>query len=543
MTGRNIVLIGMPGAGKTTLGNYLSKKLGIPFLDTDIFIEQTAGRSVMEIFARSGEDGFRLIEREVIRKASTIRNIIIATGGGAWTDSSNRKSLTESGRVVYLNCSLNELWNRLKNSQTTRPLLKGGFESLQKLYNKRHGEYMLANYIIDTTGKSVEETGDELINTFGLNRCDENAAITMYNGKVSFGDRDYDIIIGVDILKKLGSFLEKKYLAQGVRPRLLILTNPFLNALCGDRTRVQLEEAGFNVSTFIVPEGETSKTLECVQKIYTYLVGKGFERGDVVIALGGGVIGDLAGFAAATYMRGMRLVQLPTTLLAQVDSSIGGKTAVNLPEGKNLVGAFHHPDLVVSDTGLLRHLSQHDYRQGLAECVKYGLIDQDGLFKFLEENISAIIDRESEVLSIMVRRCCDIKGGIVQKDEREYGVRKLLNLGHTVGHALEAAAGYGDLGHGDAVALGIRAKAYIGLKLGFMDERDYKRIINILNTFGFPSNKEFSLNEVLKFITRDKKKKAGKLWFVMPKGIGSAEVVTDIPETLLAEGLKIIGSR
>jgi shikimate kinase len=194
MLGKNLVLIGMPGAGKTTLGNYLSAKLDIPFLDTDIYIEQTAGKSVMEIFSCSGEDEFRLIEREIISKASMIRNIIIATGGGAWTDSRNRKNLTDSGIVVYLDCSLKELWNRLENSRQPRPLLKDGFESLSRLYSKRHNEYKLANHIIDTTGKSVKKTGEELIEIFCLEGDYGNPIVETGKEKGFFGDRECDIL-------------------------------------------------------------------------------------------------------------------------------------------------------------------------------------------------------------------------------------------------------------------------------------------------------------------------------------------------------------
>jgi 3-dehydroquinate synthase len=540
MLGENIILIGMPGSGKTTVGKDLAKQLGMPFIDTDTLIEQISGMPIPEIFAGTGEENFRSIEREAIKKIAKMRNIVVATGGGSWCDIKNRRNLVNGGRVFFLDCRLEELWNRLNNSHTTRPLLSEGFAGLERLHKIRRGSYLRAQHIIDTYQKTPGEVA-ESIAAYYKNEYKKSSPSIIYNRKVTVGSEDCEFFAGIGILDRLGGFLKGRYSAKGTAPKLLIVTNPYVNALCGGRIIECLESFGFTAGVFVVPEGEAYKTTEWVQKIYSHLVSFDYDRGDVVLALGGGVIGDLAGFAAATYMRGMALVQLPTTLLAQVDSSIGGKTAVNLPEGKNLVGAFHQPEMVVSDTCLLKHLSEKDYRQGLAECVKYGLIDNKGFFEFLEQNQSDIRNRQPQTLGIMTAKCCDIKTDIVREDEKERGVRAILNLGHTVGHALEAAAGYGSIGHGDAVALGIRVKVYISLKMGFMNKRDYDRVLGMLEGFEFPAEADVLPDSVMVFITRDKKKKRGRIWFVMPKGIGGAELVPDIPERLLMEGLGTIG--
>ncbi|MFA6670497.1 MAG: 3-dehydroquinate synthase, partial [Bacillota bacterium] len=357
------------------------------------------------------------------------------------------------------------------------------------------------------------------------------------------GDRHCEIVTGSNLLKGLGTFLEEIFKENGALPRLLVVTNPIVYALFGKGIIEGLCREGFNAGVHLIPDGEEYKSLGQTEKVYSRLAAGGFDRGDAVLALGGGVTGDLAGFAAATYMRGMGLVQLPTTLLAQVDSSIGGKTAVNLSEGKNMVGAFYQPGLVVSDTRLLKHLSGYQFRQGLAECVKYGLIEGDELFCMLEQKKAAILARQPEVLAGVVERCCRIKAGIVEKDERETGPRRVLNLGHTVGHALEAAAGYGRLGHGDAVALGIRAKIRIGLVTGVLNKRDCDSITGVLDSYGFPSRVDLPMGKVLEYLGRDKKKRRGQISFIMPKSIGDMDITAGITEELLKEGLKCIGCR
>jgi shikimate kinase/3-dehydroquinate synthase len=541
---KNIILIGMPGSGKTTLGKLLAKRLGMPFIDTDLIIEQMAGERVSDIFAKNGEEAFRAMEREVVEKASGMRGVIIATGGGAWMDERNRARLKDSGSVIYINCPPEVLWERLQGGSTVRPLLKDGLASLEGLYHKRHLLYMTADRVVEACGKTEEECADFVLETAGINKQKDSAQDTMHRIRLSLGGMSYcDIAVGSGMIKDTGVLLAERLAQRDKKPRLMVISNPLVNALCGESLCDSLERSGFEVSRYIMPDGEEYKSLEQVSKVYSHLAGTEFGREDLILALGGGVTGDLAGFTAATYMRGIGVIQVPTTLLAQVDSSIGGKTAVNLPEGKNLVGAFHQPHLVVSDTRLLTHLSDYQFRQGLAECIKYGLLDEGELFGMLENNAKDIQCREPGIIAGVVQRCCRIKVGIVEKDERERGLRRLLNLGHTVGHALEAAAGYGRLGHGDAVALGLRAKAFISREAGIMTERDFDRITALLDVFGFPKKGDFSAERVKEYLARDKKKESKKILFVFPRGIGKAVEICEIPSEALEQGLRFVGCK
>jgi shikimate kinase/3-dehydroquinate synthase len=541
---KNLVLIGMPGSGKTTLGKLLAKRSGMPFIDTDIIIEQMTGERISDIFAKNGEGAFRAMEREVVEKASGMRGAIIATGGGAWMDERNRARLKDSGSVVYLSCPPEVLWERLQGGSTLRPLLKDGPVSLEGLYHKRHPFYMTADRVVEACGKTEEECADLVLAAAGINKQKDSTENTIHRIRLSFGDMPYcDIAVGSGIIKDTGVLLDERLAHRDNKPRLMVISNPFVNALCGEKLCDSLERSGFEVNRYLIPDGEEHKSLEQLSKVYSHLAGAGFGRGDLILAFGGGVTGDLAGFAAATYMRGIGVIQVPTTLLAQVDSSIGGKTAVNLPEGKNLVGAFHQPHLVVSDTRLLTHLSGYQFRQGLGECIKYGLLDEGELFRVLENNAKDIQDRDPGIIADVVQRCCRIKAGIVEKDEKERGLRRLLNLGHTIGHALEAAAGYGRLGHGDAVALGLRAKASISKETGIMSEGDFERITALLDVFGFPKKGDFSAERVKEYLARDKKKKSKKILFVFPKGIGKAVEVCEMPPGALEQGLRLVGCK
>jgi 3-dehydroquinate synthase len=541
----NLILIGMPGSGKTTFGKFVAKKLGVPFLDTDTLIEETTGKRIEDIFYLEGEKAFRLVEKEIVRKASMTRKAVIATGGGAWLNPESRKSLQESGTVIYLACEPEEIWNRLQNSPQTRPLLKKGFGSLKELFDKRHREYRVADYILDTTGKSLEDEWDEISRELGIGQKSDRISLTEAKLTVSTPYKLYTVAIGCGVIYSIGSYLEEKYCAQddGNRPRIFLVTNPFVNAICGENVLKTLNCSGFKTSCFVIPEGEQYKTLDWARKAYSRLAVEGFDRGDVVLALGGGVIGDLAGFVAATYMRGMSLVQVPTTLLAQVDSSIGGKTAVNLPEGKNMVGAFHQPDFVVTDLSLLQHLPQYHYRQGLAECVKYGIIGDRDLFELFENSIDEIQSRNIEKLKEIVVRCCQIKGRIVSADERENNLRMVLNLGHTVGHALEATIGYGRIGHGDAVALGMRANAFLSTRLGMLSMESRERIEKLLDRLGFPERAKFSTIQAIEYLERDKKKNRGEIRFVLPWEIGRVDITGKVDYYLLEEALCFIGGQ
>ena len=339
---------------------------------------------------------------------------------------------------------------------------------------------------------------------------------------VDLGRRSYEIIIGTGLLDEPASYIN----AINSR-RVLVITNTVVAPLYLQRLCAALDD--FELDTLVLPDGEAQKTLATTSLIYDHLLQHGYGRDATIVALGGGVLGDIAGFAAATYQRGIDFVQVPTTLLAQVDSSVGGKTGVNHPLGKNMIGAFHQPTRVIADTEVLATLPDRELSAGLAEVIKYGLIRDPEFFAWLEANIERLCQREPAVLSEAIRRSCANKAAIVAADEREAGVRALLNLGHTYGHALEAALGYGQWLHGEAVAAGMCMAADTSHRLGWVTGGDVQRIEALLQAAGLPTTPPARLykDAIHELMTRDKKALAGQLRLVLLKNIGTAVVTTD----------------
>ncbi|MGI8782470.1 MAG: 3-dehydroquinate synthase [Acidobacteriota bacterium] len=347
---------------------------------------------------------------------------------------------------------------------------------------------------------------------------------------VSLPDRSYPIVIGGRLLADFPGMLGPW---QG--RRLIIVTHPVLQRLYGDALRSRLERGGFRASLLTVPAGEASKCLAVVGRIHERLARLGAERRSVVIALGGGVIGDLAGFVAATYMRGIACVQIPTTLVAQVDSAIGGKTGVNLRAGKNLVGAFHQPELVVCDVGVLKSLPRRQYLSGIMEVVKYALLEDAGFFDYLEAHFSKLCARNLTVVEEVVERCCRIKADIVGADEKEGGLRRVLNLGHTVGHAIETTAGYGKYLHGEAVGFGLIAALRLAQRTGSMDADERRRVEKLLGKTGIDLRiPAIPAGRLTAALAHDKKVRDGRLHFVLPRGIGTVEVTDRIEKSEIA---------
>lgn len=351
---------------------------------------------------------------------------------------------------------------------------------------------------------------------------------------VPLSDRSYPILIGNDILDALGARTREA----GVRGSLALVQDSQVVKHYGGRVKASLERAGFRVFSIVVPSGEASKSLEQLGALYHAFSKARLDRRSAIVALGGGVVGDLAGFAAASYLRGMDFVQVPTTLLAQVDSSVGGKTGIDLPGGKNLVGAFHQPKLVVADLDTLATLPERDYVAGLAEVIKYGIIADPELFVYLEANREAALAHQPEVLAHLVARSCEIKADVVGKDERESGLRAILNYGHTIGHAVEAAAGYGRYLHGEAVAIGTAAANWLSNRVGLLPTVDANRITSLLAAYGLPVRLEEPLDheEIVTAMRLDKKTLDGVFQFVLARGIGKVEV-QPLPEELVREAL------
>lgn len=351
---------------------------------------------------------------------------------------------------------------------------------------------------------------------------------------VDLGAKSYKIHIGENILPTLGKNL--KNLVPG--ERLLLVTNPAVHELYGKTAVNSLEQAGYAVTVCEVPDGEQYKSSEMAARLYDSAFDAQLDRRCGVVALGGGVIGDLAGFVAATFMRGVPFIQVPTTLLAQVDSSVGGKVAVNHPRGKNIIGCFYQPRLVLSDIAVLRSLPVREFRAGMAEVIKYGIIWDTGFFEFLEHNQQRIKSMETHALQNIIKASCHIKARVVEQDETEQGIRAILNLGHTFGHALEALTHYRQYVHGEAVAIGTVSAARVAEKMGLLKPAENARIEALLNAFDLPvAFSGLAIDDIIAAMYHDKKVQAGKIRFVLPDAIGRAKVTAEVPPEILREVL------
>ena len=351
---------------------------------------------------------------------------------------------------------------------------------------------------------------------------------------VSLDERSYPISIGA------GLFNDPAHLSfLAAKQKVVVISNVTVAPLYADKILALLEQLGCQASVLELPDGEQYKTLETFNTVMSYLLEGNYARDVVVIALGGGVIGDLVGFSAACYQRGIDFIQLPTTLLSQVDSSVGGKTAVNHKLGKNMIGAFYQPKAVVIDTDCLKTLPKREFASGIAEVIKYGIIYDSAFFVWLEENLDKLYQLDEQALTYAIARCCQIKAEVVAQDEKESGIRALLNLGHTFGHAIEAELGYGNWLHGEAVASGTVMAAKTAQLQGLITEQQVERIVSILKRAQLPVHtpEQMSFADFIKHMMRDKKVLSGELRLVLPTGIGSAEVVKGVSESVIEKAI------
>lgn len=355
--------------------------------------------------------------------------------------------------------------------------------------------------------------------------------------RVELGERSYPITIGTDMLSGLGREVREFGFS-----RIMVLSNPTVLPLYGDIVLDSLDSAGLRAAVVLIPDGEEYKGLLWTYYIYGEMLKQRLDRASAVIALGGGVIGDIAGFVASTYMRGMSFIQVPTTLLAQVDSSVGGKTGVNHPLGKNMIGTFYQPKLVWTDVSTLKTLPRREFLSGIAEVIKYGVIWDEGLFRYLETHRQVILGLDSEALGYIIKRSCEIKSDIVSRDEREAGLRAVLNYGHTIGHAIETATGYTTYLHGEAVAIGMHFEARLSAALGHLGVGESERIRSIIDSYGLPADlpPDIDAEMVFSSIELDKKAVAGSLRFVLPEKIGAVNIraVTDRDKITVSMGLR-----
>ena len=344
--------------------------------------------------------------------------------------------------------------------------------------------------------------------------------------RVELGTRSYDIIIGRGLLKDIGKTLGTFDFSS----KIALISNPTVYGFYGKEVSAAIRASGHDLIEVLIPDGEEYKSLADTEKIYEALLKAKLDRKSALIALGGGVIGDITGFAASTYMRGIDFIQVPTTLLAQVDSSVGGKTGVNHPLGKNMIGAFWQPRLVWIDTATLDTLPRREFLSGLGEVIKYGVIWDENFFAYLETNRDKILKLDPTALTYIIRRSCEIKAEVVSKDERESGLRAILNYGHTIGHAIETITGYKKYLHGEAVAIGMHMEAKLSHQVGLIDKKAVARIKALIDSYDLPSEipDEIEMDDLLEKMQIDKKTVAGKMHFVLPEKVGSVKIHSEI---------------
>jgi len=353
--------------------------------------------------------------------------------------------------------------------------------------------------------------------------------------RIDLGERSYDILVGKNILVQVGDLLSHLVKSNSA----IIVTHPSINKLYGNTIRTSLEGKGIKALTLEVPEGESCKSIQQAEKLYDQLIENHCGRGTPLIALGGGVIGDLTGFVAATFLRGVPYIQIPTTLLSQVDSSVGGKTAVNHKLGKNLIGAFYQPKMVVIDLDTLKTLPEDEFRAGLAEIIKYGIIEDADLFAFLEKNVENILQLDGESLLHIIETSCAIKAKVVEKDERESRYRMVLNYGHTIGHAIEALTSYTRFKHGEAVAIGMIYAAKLSREMGQCSDDVIQRIYSLIEKFGFDTKlPDFTPRQYIESMYLDKKAMDKKIRFITVNDFGKVEIVDAVSEQALVKALQ-----
>ena len=536
---RAVVLVGMPGAGKSSIGRRLAARLGLPFKDADTEIEAAAGLPITEIFARYGEPHFRDGERRVISRLLAGPPLVLATGGGAFADARTRAAVKASGAVsVWLRVPLPTLLRRVAGREH-RPMFLNADprEVLERLIAARHPLFAEADVTVDCTDEPPEVTTRRVAEAVAAQVAPPAAAAGAPPRRLSvgLGERGYDILVGQGLLAQAGALVAPVLPAR----RCVVISDADVAPLHLPALRAGLEAGGVAVlATHLVPPGERTKCFAVVQAACETILSAGADRRTAVVALGGGVVGDLAGFVAAITTRGLPFVQVPTTLLAQVDSSVGGKTGINLSLGKNLVGAFHQPRIVLADTGVLATLPPRELRAGWAEVAKHGLIDGDTFWSWCEVQGPRAVAGEGDALAHAVLESCRLKSAVVAADEREEseeGGRALLNLGHTFGHALEAEAGYGgDLLHGEAVAVGLGLAASLSARLGHCAQEWPGRVIAHLQSVGLPARigdlpRAFSARQLIGRMRKDKKARDGAMRFVLFRGPGGCFTAGDVP--------------
>jgi len=542
----NLIITGFSGTGKSLVAMEVALRLNWDFLDTDDEIVKQTGKPIAEIFSQDGEDSFRELEREMIRKACQQWQTVIAIGGGAIVDPQNYELLAKTGLIVCLEAKPETIYERLfreaaRGPETeVRPLLANDdnpLERIRQLKASRQPHYAKADWTIHTDGLSVSEVAEEVIRASRLlRRCaprnDKEKARSGIDKDivclVKTATQSYPIFVGYGLLEKLGEKMKQAALSGTAT----IISDENVFSLYGSKVEGILKHAGFAVNSFVVPPGEETKSMEYAIKIYDFLVEHRTERDDIIIALGGGMVGDLAGFVAATFLRGMPWIQVPTSLVAMVDASIGGKVGVNHPEGKNLIGDFYQPNLVLADPQTLTTLPQRELISGWAEVIKHGMILDEEFVQFLESNVNRLTKLEPELLTRAIASSAAIKAQVVSQDEKEKeGKRTVLNYGHTIAHGLEAATQYKRFLHGEAVAIGMVGAAKLSQRLGLLSSAAVERQQALLQKFGLPTVfSGLGLTEITRAMELDKKTKGKAIRWVLLQDIGRVTMLSDVSQ-------------
>jgi 3-dehydroquinate synthetase/shikimate kinase len=537
----DIVLVGLPGSGKSVVGKRLAARHGATFIDLDEQIERRDGRPIPTIFAEDGETAFRALERHAVADLGPadgdpgVRRVV-ATGGGAVVDPRNRWALYRDRMSVWLDGRPEVLAQRLRRSVHVRPLITGRdpIGAIRDLAARRERFYAAADIRIAGVAEVATVVDAVEIRRQAWVASGAHATtlvrVSTPLGRLALGDG-----IAAAAVREALDRLEAR--------RLVVVSEPGAWAAVGSALSDALSSEDRTLETVMLPQGEAAKRLSVIESAASELARLRVERDEPIVAVGGGALGDAAGFLAATYLRGIALIHVPTTLVAQIDSSIGGKTGLDLPEGKNLVGAFHQPTDIVIDVGLLVALPERERRAALGEAVKMAALGDERLFELLERHGDEIARgdvaaAERGELAELVERCALAKLDVVLADERERGARSgriTLNLGHSIGHAVEAAAGFEGLLHGEAVAYGLRAACRIGTTVGATPPERAARIDRLLDVLGLAREPlPFELDEVLGHLATDKKHAGGRLRWVVPTADG-VEVRTDVPDQVVAD--------
>lgn len=524
----NVWFTGFMATGKSRVGSLVAERLGRSFIDTDKMIEERQGRSIADIFSQEGEAGFRAIERETIRDLSTRSGLVISLGGGSLTIPEAPGLIRKSGILVRLWARAEVLSERV-GRKNNRPLLANldsaaRLAKIQELLGAREPYYSLADFSIESTDSHpVEHVASRVV--AGLRVWSHRAVEVSTAG----GDR-YPILIGNDWLADFDALLEGLRLSPS--HEFLVVSDSNIK-VAQQRNMQRIMGLAGQCQSFTFPPGETQKNLQVLNRLYTFMLRRGYSRKTCLLQFGGGVVGDMAGFGAATYQRGIPFIQIPTTLLSMVDSSVGGKVAVNHPEGKNMIGAFYQPRAVVIDLTVLETLPRDEFLAGLAEIVKHGIIYDADYFAFMEQNVEGILRRDPAIMTQLIRRSCEIKAEVVSQDEKETGIRAILNYGHTFGHAIEKITDYSRFSHGLTVGLGMRVAGRLATLMGRWTSEEEARQNLLLDRLGLP--KEFAVDpqEAWHAMGVDKKVEKAKRVYILPARIGGAEKVANAPEAMV----------